>query len=183
MSAWSWGKIDWSATAAMVQAIGSLIGLGIAIWIPFAIAEKAAQAQQEDARRRARLNVPLVQRLLSDFAAVIEHHRGVMVAGPINDWTRYVGQTPSILLGCVPPSRADWDRLRPELHYFEPFADRLINLEVEREELLRTMAGLVERIAADRTLPSPGDEARALLLAHLDVLRKLIDDLHEFRRG
>jgi hypothetical protein len=40
--------INWIATAARLQAIGSIIAIGIAIWVPFKLAKDSLKKQEDE---------------------------------------------------------------------------------------------------------------------------------------
>ena len=73
-------EFDWSATAAWVQAIGSVIAIGIAIWVPFRLDKRARTQLQAEKDARARIVqaslLPNLFRLRSATAEFLEQESG-----------------------------------------------------------------------------------------------------------
>ncbi|WP_142049418.1 hypothetical protein [Achromobacter sp. SLBN-14] len=73
-------EIDWSATAAWVQAIGSIAAIGVAIWVPYDMDRKARVRSQEAERRRQRHTqislLPTLYELRSKTADFLDEQSG-----------------------------------------------------------------------------------------------------------
>lgn len=73
-------KIDWTAAAAWVQAIGSLLAISIAIWVPFKLNKLAFVQLAADRAARARIVqaslLPTLYRLRSTTSDFLEQESG-----------------------------------------------------------------------------------------------------------
>lgn len=72
--------IDWAAVAAWVQAIGSIVAIAIAIWVPFKLNQISLAQLAADKAARARIVqtslLPTLYRLRSTTADFIEQESG-----------------------------------------------------------------------------------------------------------
>ena len=73
-------KIDWTAAAAWVQAIGSVAAIGIAIWVPFKLSKISAAQLAADKAARARIVqaslLPTLYRLRSTTTDFLDQESG-----------------------------------------------------------------------------------------------------------
>lgn len=73
-------SIDWSAIAAWVQAVGSIVAIGVAIWVPYDMDRKARARSQETEKRRQRHTqislLPTLYELRSKTADFLDEQSG-----------------------------------------------------------------------------------------------------------
>lgn len=74
-------NIDWTATAAWMQAIGSIIGIGIAIWVPYHMDHKSRARLLEVERKKQRHTqislLPTLYELRSKTIDFLEQQSGM----------------------------------------------------------------------------------------------------------
>lgn len=117
-------RSDW---AAWVQAVGSLIGLGIGIGVPYFLAKSQQHIHREEHRLKARAAAPPIIDILDESLEAMRSHRPVLEPGANTDADvkTYVRS-----LNIGPISHVEeWASVRGSFHHFGKSADRLLDLE------------------------------------------------------